>query len=301
MGPTRDGVYREAEIVDAIPKHGLPVKWRAPVHGGYAGPAVVGKRVFLMDYERTAGEMIESPGARPQQSGIERVLSLDTETGEEVWHSLSSSDAGYCPPSLVDAGGAEQLLIWHPEAVASVNSINGEPYWSEPLQPQGGMSIGYHLGEHGWWNKVTVFDIGARVPLVIWVPNSGGMSARTDAVVELLDLYPSLVELCHLKPPHELQGESLRPIVEDPSVTWQKPAYTEVVRSPVGMGYSVRFGDWRLTQWGQNGSGGLELYNVVKDKEGYYNHANDPEYVAILDQLYVSLKKGFPYIKRRSH
>jgi arylsulfatase A-like enzyme len=151
---------------------------------------------------------------------------------------------------------------------------------------------GYHLGEHGWWNKVTVFDIGARVPFVMWVPKSQGMGAETEVVVELLDLYPSLVDLCHLKPPHELQGKSLRPIVEDPSVIWQKPAFTQVVRVPVGMGYSVRHGEWRLTQWGENGSGGLELYNVIKDKEGYYNYANDPKYAVILDRLYGFLRKG---------
>ena len=151
---------------------------------------------------------------------------------------------------------------------------------------------GYHLGEHGWWNKVTVFDIGARVPFVMWVPKSQGMGAETEAVVELLDLYPSLVDLCHLKPPHELQGKSLRPIVEDPFVIWQKPAFTQVVRVPVGMGYSVRHGEWRLTQWGENGSGGLELYNVIKDKEGYYNYANDPKYAVILDRLYGFLRKG---------
>ncbi len=159
---------------------------------------------------------------------------------------------------------------------------------------------GYHLGEHGWWNKVTVFDIGARVPLVMWVPKSGGMGDDTEAVVELLDLYPSLVDLCHLEAPHELQGGSLRPIVENPSVSWKKPAYTQVVRGPVGMGYSVRYGDWRLTQWGQSGSGGIELYNVVKDKEGYYNHANDPESAEILDRLYGFLKKGYPQINRAS-
>jgi len=159
---------------------------------------------------------------------------------------------------------------------------------------------GYHLGEHGWWNKVTVFDIGARVPLVMWVPKSAGMGAETGAVVELLDLYPSLVDLCHLQSPHELQGESLRPVVEDPSVNWKKPAFTQVTRSLEVMGYSVRYGDWRLTQWGQDGSGGLELYDVVKDKEGYYNHANDPEYAAILDRLYVFLKKGYPYINREA-
>ncbi|MFP6894773.1 MAG: sulfatase [Opitutales bacterium] len=159
---------------------------------------------------------------------------------------------------------------------------------------------GYHLGEHGWWNKVTVFDIGARVPFVIWVPKSDGMGARTEAVVELLDLYPSIIDLCSLKAPHKLQGESLKPIVEDPSIRWQKPAFTQVVRGPVGMGYSVRYGDWRLTQWGQDGSGGLELYNVTKDKEGYYNHANDPKHAAILDQLHGLLSKTYPQINNSS-
>ena len=157
---------------------------------------------------------------------------------------------------------------------------------------------GYHLGEHGWWNKVTVFDIGARVPLVMWVPKAAGMGAETEAVVELLDLYPSLADLCNLKPPHELRGESLRPLVEDPSLMWENPAYTQVVRSPVGMGYSVRYGDWRLTQWGQDGSGGLELYNVAKDKEGYYNYANDPEHAAMFDRLHGFLRKGYPQINR---
>jgi uncharacterized sulfatase len=135
----------------------------------------------------------------------------------------------------------------------------------------------------------------------MWVPKSKGMGAETEAVVELLDVYPSLVDLCNLQPPHQLQGKSLRPIVDNPSVVWSRPAFTQVVRSPVGMGYSVRRGDWRLTQWGQNGSGGLELYNVKQDKEGYYNRANDPKYTATVDQLYGVLKKGYPYINRSSH
>ena len=64
------------------------------------------------------------------------------------------------------------------------------------------------------------------------------------------------------------------------------------------MGYNVRHGDWRLTQWGQSGSGGFELYRVTDDKEGYYNHANDPRDAATVDELYGVLKKGYPYIIR---
>lgn len=157
---------------------------------------------------------------------------------------------------------------------------------------------GYHLGEHGWWNKVTVFDIGARVPLVMWVPNRNGMGANSAAVVELLDLYPTLVELAGLQPSHELKGNSLTSLLDDASYSWKKPAFTQVVRDKVGMGYSVRYGDWRLTQWGDDGSGGLELYNVIEDKEGYYNHANDPKHAATVDELFGVLKNGFPNINR---
>ncbi|MGI9242326.1 MAG: sulfatase [Verrucomicrobiales bacterium] len=158
---------------------------------------------------------------------------------------------------------------------------------------------GYHLGEHGWWNKVTVFDIGARVPFVLWVPNSGGMGKQTEAVVELLDLYPSFVDLCHLIAPHKLQGKSLSPIIKNPGAHWDYPAFTQVVRGKVDMGYSVRHGDWRLIQWGKGGSGGLELHNVLKDKEGYYNRANDPEHADLLNDLHSILRTGYPQLPPR--
>lgn len=159
---------------------------------------------------------------------------------------------------------------------------------------------GYHLGEHGWWNKVTVFDIGARVPLIMWVPNRKGMGAKTKTVVELLDLFPTLVELADLNSPHRLQGKSLSPVLNAPAINWEKPAFTQVVRGKIGMGYSVRLGSWRLTQWGKDGSGGLELYNVANDKEGYYNYANDPEFAATVDKLFGVLSNGFPEITRGS-
>ena len=154
---------------------------------------------------------------------------------------------------------------------------------------------GYHLGEHGWWNKVTVFDIGARVPLVIWTPETGGMGQETDSVVELLDLYPTLADLATLDPPHPLEGTSLRPILENANLPWSRPAYTQVVRpAPIQMGFSVRQGNWRLTRWGRDGSAGLELYHALQDKEGYFNLARDPSHRETLKQLKHVLESGFP-------
>jgi iduronate 2-sulfatase len=155
---------------------------------------------------------------------------------------------------------------------------------------------GYHLGEHGWWNKVTVFELGSRGPMLMWLPGSKGMGHETDSVVEFLDLYPTLVDYCGLESPHELSGKSLRPVLEEPSKTWKKPAYTQVVRPKVGMGYSVRAGRWRFTQWGKDGAGGYELYDHSQDKLEYYNLADQSEHSQLLKRLAKLLKKGFPVL-----
>ena len=68
-------------------------------------------------------------------------VAFDAKTGVVKWKSLSSEKQGYCPPSIVQAGGVEQLIIWHPESMNSLNPKSGEPYWSLPLKPNYGMSV----------------------------------------------------------------------------------------------------------------------------------------------------------------
>ncbi|KAA1260255.1 Choline-sulfatase [Rubripirellula obstinata] len=156
---------------------------------------------------------------------------------------------------------------------------------------------GYHLGEHRWWNKVTVFELGARVPMILWVPGCEGMGQKTNSVVELLDVYPTLCDYFGLTPPHEHAGDSLRAVIETPSVTIEKPAYTQVVRGGVGMGYSVRSGDWRLTRWGREGQGGYELYDHTQDHLEYNNLADRPEHLGTRNRLNELLEHGFPALK----
>lgn len=69
------------------------------------------------------------------------VVAFNKLTGVEVWKSLSVPDIGYCPPSVIRAAGVEQLLIWHPKALVSLNPEDGSQYWEEPIEPQYGMSI----------------------------------------------------------------------------------------------------------------------------------------------------------------
>jgi len=268
MGPERDGVYRDTGIIDSIPDDGLNVKWRTPVSAGYAGPAVADGKVFVFDYLKTAGEIINSPGQRTTLQGSERLTALDEKTGKQLWqhqydcpysisypagprctptvdgehvytlgsegdlrclkisdgslvwsknfktdfgaeiliwgstaHPLIDGDllytmvggagqgvvafdkltgevkwkaldakSGYCPPSLITAGGVNQLIIYHPTAVVSLNPADGNKYWEVPLKPNYDMSIarpmleGSNLYASGIGNVSVMIELAGDAP-----------------------------------------------------------------------------------------------------------------------------------------
>lgn len=240
MGPRRDGVWREAGVVKAIPAEGLPVNWRVEVKGGYSGPAIANGRVYVTDYDRTAGELANAPNDRTLLAGRERILCLDAasgrllwkheydcpyaisyasgprctptvadgkvyvlgaegnltcldaltgrllwakdfkkdyaaptpiwgfcghplvdgrqliclvggegsvavafdkDSGKELWRSLSASESGYCPPTLIESAGVRQLMIWDADNLNSLEPATGRLLWSQPLKPAYGMSI----------------------------------------------------------------------------------------------------------------------------------------------------------------
>ena len=240
MGARRDGVYRESGIIDHVPTDGLPVKWRRPIHGGYAGPAVADGRVFVFDYQRIdSGEAVDDPDKPKKINGRERLIALDEESGDQLWqysydcpygidypagprctptvdgdrvyilgsegdlkclrvsdgevvwsrnftrdfaakvpiwgfagHPLVDGDllytmvggqgqgvvalekltgqvrwksldaeTGYCPPTIIEVGGTRQLIVFHPEAIASLNPKDGTFYWDIPIKPAVKMSI----------------------------------------------------------------------------------------------------------------------------------------------------------------
>jgi outer membrane protein assembly factor BamB len=241
LGPQRDGVWREAGILERFPDKGPKVRWRTPIGAGYAGPAVVGGRVFVTD--RILARDAKNPAnpfGRSTVAGSERVLCLDDKTGKilwhheydcpyhisypagpratpvvaggkvytlgamgdllcldvangkvlwsinlpreykapvpawgfaahplldgdrliclvggegsvvvafhkdtgaEVWRALSAAEPGYCPPMIFEAGGKRQLIIWHPEAVNSLDPEIGQVYWSQKFLAKAGLSI----------------------------------------------------------------------------------------------------------------------------------------------------------------
>jgi arylsulfatase A-like enzyme len=103
---------------------------------------------------------------------------------------------------------------------------------------------GYHLGEHAWWNKNTVFELCARAPLLVLAPGMKAKGKSCSRLVEFLDLYPTLVELCALPAPAGLQGKSFVALLDNPKNPWKEAAYTQVQRGRLA-GYSVRTERWR--------------------------------------------------------
>ncbi|MBA7620417.1 Ulvan-active sulfatase [subsurface metagenome] len=139
---------------------------------------------------------------------------------------------------------------------------------------------GMHLGEHFLWRKYTLFENAARVPFIIAAPGvakSGPPNPRRAGAVcyrpvELIDIYPTLVDLCGLRIPKGLEGISMRPLLEVPGRTWKKAAFT----SQNAKNRSLRTQKWRYTEWGSPEN--AELYDHENDPGEFTNLAKDPEH-----------------------
>ncbi len=152
---------------------------------------------------------------------------------------------------------------------------------------------GWHLGEHGLWQKKTLYEESARVPLIVAVPGAAG--ATSPRLVELVDLYPTLTELCGLPTPAELEGLSLAPLLERPDRPWKLAAFTQV-RHHVGQQYTdgraIRTERWRYVEW-EGGKLGRELYDHSQDAQEQHNLAAAPEHSETLAQLKDLLQAGW--------
>jgi uncharacterized sulfatase len=162
---------------------------------------------------------------------------------------------------------------------------------------------GYHLGEHGLWQKMSLFENSTRVPLVIFDPRSAGNGRACARTVELVDLHATLADLCGLDAP-KTDGTSLKPLLNAPDVSWDRPAFTQVSRgtptttgetakkgNPWFMGRSVRNERYRYTEW-DDGRKGVQLYDESSDPNELTNLADDPKSQAVVAELKARLAAG---------
>jgi arylsulfatase A-like enzyme len=151
---------------------------------------------------------------------------------------------------------------------------------------------GYHLGEQGTWTKRTTWEMATRVPLVIRCPNRGTTGASVASIVELLDIYPTLVDLCGLPLPPKLEGRSLAPLLDEPGRDWPHAARSLIAKQAADLGgairgRAVRTPRYRWVEWtGQPLQEAVhELYDHDVDPAETRNIADTPAGRAVIAEL----------------
>lgn len=169
---------------------------------------------------------------------------------------------------------------------------------------------GYHLGEHTLWGKTSNFEYDARVPFMIARADGKNAGAKTDSFAELVDLFPTLVEMCGLPMPDGLDGDSLVSVLHDPAKSVKPAAYTqhprpayfdrEPEKRPLAMGYSVRTDVVRYTEWRDWITGEVvarELYDHHQDTPELKNQAGKSEFAQAQTEAEKLLQIKFPTVR----
>lgn len=159
---------------------------------------------------------------------------------------------------------------------------------------------GWKLGEHDAWCKHSNAENDANAPLLLSVPGMKNAGGRTDALVEFVDIYPTLCELAGLPLPKHLEGTSFKPVLDDPQRPWKKAAFSQYPRSNAGkalMGYSMRTDRYRFTVWADRKDhaqvDAIELYDHQTDPQENTNIAKASANAALAKSLMEQWRQGW--------
>ena len=158
---------------------------------------------------------------------------------------------------------------------------------------------GWKLGEHDAWCKHSNMENDVNAPLIISAPGMKKTGTQCNALVEFVDIYPTLCELARLPLPSHLEGLSIKPMLDDPGRPWKSAAFSQYPRPQNGglMGYSMRTDRYRFTQWRSRSDSSkvdaTELYDHQIDPQENSNVANHPTSAALVKQLAAQLEAGW--------
>lgn len=167
---------------------------------------------------------------------------------------------------------------------------------------------GWKLGDHNSWGKMTNYNIDLKVPIIIRSPNQEKRGIQTQAITELVDLFPTLCELATIPAPDYMQGTSLVPLMKNPDLEWKSAAFSQFHRRPRVsadgkryMGYSLNTNKYHYIEWyswdHETGTRGdrkaIELYDRINDPFEKINIAENIELAAIKQELSKKLSDGW--------
>jgi arylsulfatase A-like enzyme len=168
---------------------------------------------------------------------------------------------------------------------------------------------GWKLGEHDAWCKHSTVENDTNGALLLSVPGMKNAGAKTNGLVEFVDVYPTLADLAGLPLPSHLEGVSFKPLLDDPKRPWKQAAFSQYPR-PAGksgsgplMGYSMRTERYRFTVWvGRDDHSkidAIELYDHQTDPQENTNVAKSPAHAALVERLMVQWRAGWQGAKPR--
>jgi iduronate 2-sulfatase len=164
---------------------------------------------------------------------------------------------------------------------------------------------GFHLGEQGLWTKANNYELSTRVPLILSVPGQSPTGTTSEALVELVDVYPTLAGICGLDAPPGVEGISLKPLLSKPNQAWKQAVFSQYPRSRKShrhrrhgdiMGYAVRTDRYRYVEWRDWKTKAVmasELYDHVSDAMESKNLATQPKHADTLKKLSEALAGGW--------
>ncbi|MXW00524.1 MAG: sulfatase [Holophagales bacterium] len=314
---SEDGMSR-ADVLRTLGRPaGLPLSWRATRESPRMTPdgTTATRIVQLMARNRDRPFFIAAGFHKPHQPWVGPVEFFDQHPVDEIQLPETPPDDTDDLPAAAfrilpdDAAHTErqrkQAIAAYHAMVTMTDFYVGELLDALELLDLADSTIvvftsdhGFQLNEHGGlWRKTVQFEESTRVPLLVRLPGGGQAGEVAAGLVELVDLYPTLVELCNLPAPaHELEGTSFRPLLDDPARPWKSAAFSESKRGQFH-GRTLRTQRYRYTEWtplrAAGGETERELYDLEEDPFEYENLASDPGRREQIEELSRRLRAGW--------